>query len=164
MIIYEITNEQDKIETDDKLEDVVKNAIKTTVSEFADDVSVEVSVTFTDNEGIRRINNEFRNIDKETDVLSFPQLEFDVLGKIRPEYMPVSDMYPNVMLGDVVLSLEKAQCQAEEFGHSFLREVGYLTVHSMLHLFGYDHMTDEDKAVMREKEEDIMGKIGLRRG
>lgn len=163
MIIYEISNEQDKIPVDGEIENIVKLSVETAAEEFIKDVSLEISVTFTDNEGIKVINNEFRNIDKETDVLSFPQLEFDVLGVIKPEYMPLSDMYPNVMLGDIVLSLEKAESQAQEFGHSFLREVSYLTVHSMLHLFGFDHIVDEDKLIMREKEEEIMSKIGLTR-
>ena len=163
MIIYEISNEQDKIPVDGEIENIVKLSVETAAEEFINDVSLEISVTFTDNEGIKVINNEFRNIDKETDVLSFPQLEFDVLGVIKPEYMPLSDMYPNVMLGDIVLSLEKAESQAQEFGHSFLREVSYLTVHSMLHLLGFDHIVDEDKLIMREKEEEIMSKIGLTR-
>ena len=163
MIIYEISNEQEKISVDGEIENVIKLSVETAADEFVKDIPLEVSVTFTDNEGIKIINNEFRNIDKETDVLSFPQLEFDVLGVIKPEYMPLSDMYPKVMMGDIVLSLEKAKSQAEEFGHSFLREVSYLTVHSMLHLFGFDHMTEEDKFIMREKEEEIMSKIGLTR-
>ena len=163
MITYEITNEQGKILVDSEIENTIKTAIKTVAEEFAEGIPLEISVTFTDNDGIKDINKEYRNIDKETDVLSFPQLEYDVLGVIKPEYMPISDIYPSVVLGDIVLSLEKAESQAMEYGHSFLREVGYLTVHSMLHLFGFDHMIEEDKFIMREKEEEIMEKIGLMR-
>lgn len=115
----------------------------------------EVSVAFVDNAEIRRLNAEFRETDAETDVLSFPMGE-------DGEY----DLNPKTgakLLGDVVISLEKAEEQAADFGHSFEREVCYLTVHSMLHLLGYDHMTPEDKSVMRSKEEAVMTVIGLAR-
>lgn len=115
--------------------------------------SYEVCVTFVDNDTIRKINREHRNIDKETDVLSFP------LGE-NGEY----DENPetgNRMLGDVVLSVEKAVAQAEEYGHSLNREAAYLTVHSMLHLLGYDHVNGGLEQVrMREKEETVMQSIG----
>lgn len=159
MISFEITNEQQKVEITKELEDNIKLSITTAVNEFKIPCDLEFSVMFTDNEGIKVINKDFRNIDRETDVLSFPQLEFKTLGVIENEYLPTGD-YP-LMIGDIVLSLEKAMLQAEEFGHSFLREVCYLTVHSVLHLLGYDHIEDEDKKIMREKEEIIMNKLGL---
>ncbi len=115
----------------------------------------EVGVTFVDNEEIRRLNAEFRKKDSVTDVLSFP------LGE-NGEY----DTNPDTgakLLGDVVISLERAREQAVEFGHSLEREVCYLTVHSMLHLLGYDHMEPNEKAVMRSKEEIVMTRIGLSR-
>ena len=119
--------------------------------------TAEVDVTFVDNETIRVINREHRDIDRATDVLSFP------LGE-NGQY----DVNPETgakMLGDVVLSLERAEEQAKEFGHSFEREVGYLTVHSMLHLLGYDHVKGGWAAVhMREKEETVMETVGLPRG
>ena len=98
----------------------------------------EVSVTFTDNEGIRALNSEFRGIDKETDVLSFPLTDFE--GGDEP---PADE--PSIMLGDIVISLEKAAAQAQEFGHSFERECAFLCVHSMLHLLGYDHVNNEEE-------------------
>ena len=108
----------------------------------------EVSVTFTDNEGIRAINREYRGKDAPTDVLSFPLFESDGAG--------------TKMLGDIVLSLEKCRAQAEEFGHSFNRKCAFLTVHSTLHLLGYDHETGEDdERDMRERQTAIVTKMGL---
>lgn len=119
--------------------------------------SAEVDVSLVDNEQIHRINLEQRGIDMPTDVLSFP------LGE-NGHY----DRHPATgaaMLGDIVLSMERAAAQAEDFGHSFQREVGYLTVHSMLHLLGYDHVDGGLEAVrMREKEEAVMNSVGLPRG
>ena len=120
------------------------------------DGSALVDVTLVDNEQIHAINLEQRGIDASTDVLSFPlgeNGEFD----ISPEN-------GEKLIGNIVLSLEQAQRQAEEFGHSFNREVGYLTVHSMFHLMGYDHVGGGLEAVhMREKEETVMNQIGLSR-
>ena len=119
--------------------------------------SAEVDVSLVDNAMIHQINLEQRNIDAPTDVLSFPLGVDGVYDK-----NPATDAY---MLGDIVISLERAQSQAEEYGHTFQREVGYLTVHSMLHLLGYDHVEGGLEAVrMREKEEAVMLSIGLPRG
>ncbi len=119
--------------------------------------SAEVDVTLVDNEQIHRINFEQRSIDMPTDVLSFPLGEGGVYDQ-----NPATGAY---MLGDIVISMERAEAQAEEYGHSFRREVGYLTVHSMLHLLGYDHVDGGLEAVrMREKEEAVMTMVGLPRG
>ena len=119
--------------------------------------SAEVDVSLVDNARIHEINLEQRNIDAPTDVLSFPLGEDGVY-----DVNPATGAY---MLGDIVISVEKAKAQAEEFGHTFQREVGYLTVHSMLHLLGYDHVNGGLEAVrMREKEEAVMLSIGLPRG
>ena len=121
------------------------------------DGSAEVDVSLVDNDQIHAINREQRNIDAPTDVLSFPLGENGEYDK-----NPATGAY---MLGDIVISLERAQAQAEEYGHSLQREVGYLTVHSMLHLLGYDHVEGGLEAVrMREKEEAVMLSIGLPRG
>ena len=121
------------------------------------DGSAEVDVSLVDNARIHEINLEQRDIDAPTDVLSFPLGEDVVYDK-----NPATDAY---MLGDIVISLERAQAQAEEYGHSLQREVGYLTVHSMLHLLGYDHVEGGVEAVrMREKEEAVMLSVGLPRG
>ena len=119
--------------------------------------SAEVDVSLVDNEQIHAINLEQRQIDAPTDVLSFPLGEDGVYDQ-----NPATGAY---MLGDIVISLERAQAQAEEYGHTLQREVGYLTVHSMLHLLGYDHVAGGLEAVrMREKEEAVMLSIGLPRG
>lgn len=119
--------------------------------------SAEVDVSLVDNPRIHEINLQQRNIDAPTDVLSFPLGEDGVYDQ-----NPATGAY---MLGDIVISMEKAQSQAEEFGHSLQREVGYLTVHSMLHLLGYDHVQGGLEAVrMREKEEAVMLSVGLPRG
>ena len=114
----------------------------------------EISVTLTDNEGIHALNKQYRNIDAPTDVLSFPLVEYE-----NTEEPPVDEA---TMLGDIVISLERAEEQAEEFGHSFEREVSFLTVHSMLHLLGYDHVnSDEEEAEMREHQRVVMKALGL---
>lgn len=119
--------------------------------------SAEINVSIVDDDEIRQINNEHRHIDSSTDVLSFPLGENGVYD-VNPE----NGAY---MLGDVVLSIERAQEQADQFGHSLQREVGYLTVHSILHLLGYDHVEGGLEAVhMREHEEAIMAQVGLPRG
>ena len=113
----------------------------------------EVNLTLTDNEGIWKINKEFREIDRPTDVLSFPMGENGVYD---------TDMETGAkILGDVVISIEKARDQAQLYGHSLQREVGYLTAHSVLHLLGYDHMENMERVRMREKEELVMEQLGL---
>ncbi len=121
------------------------------------DGSVQVDVTLVDNERIHEVNLEQRGIDKPTDVLSFPLGENGVYD-VHPET-------GEMLLGNIMISLEQAAKQAEDYGHSFNREVGYLTVHSMLHLLGYDHVQGGMEAVrMREKEETVMKQVGLPRG
>ena len=126
---------------------LVRRAILATLEYEGKDGHSEVSVTFTDNEGIRAINREYRQIDASTDVLSFPLFE---------------EAEGTRMLGDIVLSLEKCRAQAEEFGHSFERECAFLTVHSTLHLLGYDHVnSEEEEADMRARQTAIVEKMGL---
>ena len=128
-------------------------------------VPCEINVLVTNDRGIHAINLASRNIDKPTDVLSFPMFELE--AGVKPDsweaYIdPETDLCP---LGDMAISYERAAAQAKEFGHSVRREVGYLTIHSMLHLLGYDHMDDgPQKAQMREREEIIAGEIsGMQR-
>ena len=113
----------------------------------------EISLTLVEPEEIKSLNAEYRNVDSVTDVLSYPQFE-------DKEQMPSEG---ELCLGDVVICVERAQQQAEEYGHSFEREMVYLLVHSLLHLLGYDHMDDDEKAIMREKEEHVMEHVDLRR-
>lgn len=130
-----------------RLQMLVRRAILATLEHEDKQGHSEVSVTFTDNEGIRAINREYRQIDAPTDVLSFPQ--FEQVGDTR-------------MLGDIVLSLEKCRAQAEEFGHGFEREAAFLTVHSTLHLLGYDHVNSEEEEIdMRARQTAIVEKMGL---
>lgn len=157
-----IRNEQDKLKVTKEIRDTVKLCIKKSLDFMELGDSFEISVMFVDDEEIRTLNNLHRNIDRSTDVLSFPMLEYDEDGKIIEEY---ADFNKNgeLLLGDIVISLEHAEAQAEEYGHSLLREIGFLTVHSMLHLFGYDHMTDEDEREMFSYQEEILKEAGLER-
>ena len=128
---------------------------------------VEVNVLLTDNEQIQEINRENRQIDRPTDVLSFPMIEFD-----HPEEFEIVEDHPEdyfnsdtgeLLLGDIVISMDKVYEQAEEFGHSFERELVYLFVHSVLHLLGYDHEEENDKKIMRQREEEIMAYMEIPR-
>ena len=149
-------NEQDKHQITYKLKMLIRQAIEATL-DFEDYGNIcEVSVTFTDNEGIRELNNKFRQIDRPTDVLSFPLFDFEG----ESDEPPVDEIMN--MLGDIVISLERAKEQADEYGHSFEREVAFLTVHSMLHLLGYDHeISEEDDKNMRARQSEIMNIMGL---
>ena len=135
-------------------------AAKTALDYMGFDRDAEISVMFTDNEGIRVLNAQHRGIDRATDVLSFPMLEYDDDGEMFDDPGDIED---ELCLGDIVISLERAAEQAEEYGHSFEREVGFLTVHSMLHLLGYDHMTEEEEKEMFGFQKEILAKMGLER-
>lgn len=150
-----ITDAQKKVRIPTGLRLLVRRACIAVLREEKFDGNAEVSVTFVDDEEIRDMNQKFREIDNATDVLSFPLGE-DGTYDVNPATGAK-------LLGDVVISLERAQKQAEEFGHSMEREVCYLSVHSMLHLLGYDHMEPQEKAEMRMKEEIVMTRIGLER-
>ena len=149
-----IKNDQKKIKMTPDLRKLVKRAVLA-VLDFEDfGRRAEVSVTFTDNEGIHALNREYRNVDRPTDVLSFPLSDGE-------DYDTDGDA---VLLGDIVISLERAQTQAEEYGHSFEREVAFLTVHSMLHLLGYDHETSpEDERDMFARQDEILISAGMTR-
>ena len=121
--------------------------------EGIDEERTEISVTFVEAEEIRELNRDYRDNDKVTDVLSFPQ--FDDLNDI-PDF-------GEICLGDVVICKDRAEEQAEEFGHSFEREIIYLFTHSILHLLGYDHMEEEEKKEMRAREEEVMTHLGIER-
>lgn len=117
----------------------------------------EISVSIVDNEEIQQINQQFRNINRPTDVLSFPQLTFEENEKVE------TNEKGEVLLGDIILSIEKAKSQSEEYGHSLKREIAFLTVHSMLHLLGYDHMTKEEEKEMFEKQTKILERMNISR-
>ncbi|WP_315168178.1 rRNA maturation RNase YbeY [Metaclostridioides mangenotii] len=147
-----LENRQDKINLEDELLEKLNDIIIECLHYEGYDDDYDVSLSFVDNKEIKELNSEFRGIDKETDVLSFPLLddEFDVeLGEVS--------------LGDIVVSLEKALDQSIEYNHSIEREVCFLVCHSMFHLLGYDHDTEENTKVMRHKEEHILGKLNITR-
>ena len=139
---------------------IITKCIETTLGAENITVPCEINVMVTDDKGIHAINLASRQIDRPTDVLSFPMFELEPGNPPEDweDYLdPATDMCP---LGDMAISLERAIAQAKEFGHSTRREVGYLTIHSMLHLLGYDHMDDgPQKAQMRAREELIAGSI-----
>ena len=129
------------------------------------DIPLAIEFVFVDGEEIRRLNRELRDTDKVTDVLSFPALD-DIKGQAicGDDYPYEIDEEGNLLIGSVAVCCDRAKEQAEEYGHSYERELHYLLVHGIMHCLGYDHMTDEDKAEMREKEEQILGKLGISRG
>ena len=139
---------------------IIRRCVEATLDAEGVSVPCEINVFVTNDKGIRAINGASRGIDKATDVLSFPmfQLTPGQLPEDWSEYLdPETDMCP---LGDMAISLERAIAQAKEFGHSTRREIGYLTIHSMLHLLGYDHLDEGvQKAQMRQREESIAGAI-----
>ena len=142
----------------------IKRCIRGALDQEGVRVPCEINVLLTDNQGIREINRELRDVDRETDVLSFPMFEFtpgDFPEDVTELLDPGSDLLP---LGDMALSVEKIKSQAEEFGHSQEREIGYLTVHSVLHLLGYDHLDEGPmKKQMRAREDAIMEYLDIPR-
>ena len=150
-------NDQESFQISYRLKMLVREAIIATLAYEGHNNDCELSVTFADNDGIKQLNSQYRGIDKETDVLSFPLLDF--VGGDAP---PVDE--PSQLLGDIVVSLEKADEQAKEYGHSFEREVAFLCVHSMLHLLGYDHVnSEEEEREMRRRQTEILNGMGISR-
>lgn len=159
-------NRQSKLEVTEefvnKLSDVCTFALK----EEEVNVEYQISLLFVDNEEIREINVETRGIDKATDVLSFPMIDYENGKVYKNMYIgyEFDETYMDgkeLVLGDMVLSLEKALEQSLEYNHSYEREVAYLVVHSILHLLGYDHMEEEEKNIMRKREEEILNKLNI---
>ena len=146
MDIY-IDDRQDEVKLDQKVYEVVEEALREPLLLEGESPCYEISVSFVDNEEIRELNRDYRGVDKETDVLSFPLQE--------------DFMVSTPLLGYIVISAEKALEQSNEYGHSFIREVAYLVVHSTLHLLGYDHMGDDEKLDMRNSEKEIMRRLNL---
>lgn len=166
-MIY-MDDRQSLISVEKDLEENIKEIIDYALKEEQVLIPYEVSLIFVDNEAIREINSDTRGIDRATDVLSFPMLDYDEKKVFKECYLDqefsIIDLNEgNLVLGDIVLSLERAKEQSEEFGHSFIREVCYLVTHSILHLLGYDHMEDDDKVIMRAREEEILSKFNIER-
>ena len=147
----EENNDYDKI-----IKPVLKECYK---EENLLDSNLIIQITLTNPKNIRKFNKEYRNIDKETDVLSFPMFEKEELDdKIKNKDFSHEDI-----LGDMVISIERVHEQAKEYGHSFERELSYMVVHSFYHLMGYDHIEEDDKKIMRQKEENILQKLNITR-
>lgn len=127
----------------------------------------QVNLLLTDNEGIRQYNNEYRQIDKATDVLSFPMIEFEKEGEFSVVEKPGADCFEpesgELMLGDIIISVDKVKEQAEQYGHSQKREFAFLVTHSLLHLCGYDHMEPDEAKVMEQKQDEILTALGITR-
>lgn len=155
-------------QTRQSMEEVFQKAVETALKSEGIKTPTEISLTVVSKETIQEMNREYRGVDSVTDVLSFPLLEYEEAepemqirmafddGEIDPET-------EEVMLGDIVICEARAKEQAEEYGHSFQREMGFLAVHSVLHLLGYDHMEPDEETVMFEKQRQILNSMGLTR-
>lgn len=149
-MIVEFDNRQENIEITEGFIGIIKRSIEAVVDEEDLNSDIEVSVSFVGDEEIRELNKNYRNVDSTTDVLSFP---------IDDEFKIISNI-----LGDIVINTKKVIEQAKEYNHSNEREISYLTVHSMLHLLGYDHIDEEDRLAMRNKEKKIMDNLKIYKG
>lgn len=143
-----IDNQNESIKISQEMEDKISSALATGLDHLGYGNDYEISITIVDAKEIRQLNNQYRGVDKETDVLSFPLYEKDQIPQAG-------------MLGDIVISSNRVRQQAEKFGHSQEREFIYLTIHSLLHLLGYDHIEDDERLEMRTKEKEIMKKLGI---
>ena len=158
-------------ETEDRLKLPEKQIIEAVVTEALDyencPYEAEVNVLWTDNPSIQEINREQRQIDAPTDVLSFPMIDYESPSDFSHVEEAAEDYFNpetgELLLGDIVISVDKVREQAEKYGHSQTRELAFLTAHSMLHLFGYDHMEDEERLVMERKQEEILKRLGYTR-
>lgn len=152
------SNEQSTEKDSPELRCLVKAVIYEALEYEGFEKSAEISVTFTNDEGIRKINRDQRNIDSPTDVLSFP------IMSVEDKEADTDMSNGAVLLGDIVLDLERARVQAKEYGHGFTREVAFLTAHSVLHLLGYDHLTgEEEDRDMRRRQDEILTLMGITR-
>lgn len=165
-VLFERDGEE---EIDFDYEEVLQRVIGEALRQEQCPYECEVNVRLTENEGIRRVNQEFRDLDVPTDVLSFPMVEYEVSADFSQLDSPEAKvMYFNLdtgelLLGDIVISLERAREQSEEYGHTLERELAFLTAHSMLHLMGYDHMEENEREEMERKQENILQNLGITR-
>ena len=148
-------------------ESVLRSVIEEAVSYVRCPYECSVNVLLTDNNNIHEMNRQFRGVDRATDVLSFPMVDygtpadFDGIEELASDYFDPDS--GELMLGDIVISVERAMEQAAEYGHSLKRETSFLKAHSMLHLFGYDHMEDSERVEMERMQEEILTKLGITR-
>lgn len=157
-----IENEQTVIAVTDDMRKLLDKTVRACLVSENIRVGCETNILLTDDESIQSINTQFRNIDKPTDVLSFPMTDMKN-GELLSEagdYDPDEEL---LLLGDIVISMETAKRQAEQYGHSFERELAFLTAHGAFHLLGYDHMEKDEETVMFSKQEAVLAKLGLKR-
>lgn len=153
-----IDDETSLLEKEPKILELIENVVKATLNNENFPQSIELSIMFTTDEVIKEINFEHRGIDKITDVLSFPQIDWSSYNiDIVDKNIETGD----IILGDIVICVERALEQSKEYGHSFQREIGFLVAHSMLHLLGYDHMEKNEEEKMIKKQEKILRSLGL---
>lgn len=158
-----VENIQDKFEFTDELNEILKSAVNGSLALEGFKIPSEISILLVDDEHIREINKEQRDIDKATDVLSFPMTTM-VNGEMEEDTGDYDMDEELLLLGDIVISMETVDRQAKEYGHSFEREFAFLTTHGMFHLLGYDHMSSEEEKIMMGKQEEVLKDIGLTRG
>ena len=148
-------------------QEIIQRVAEAALDDIECPFEAEISVLLTEDEEIRRMNREFRQIDRATDVLSFPMLEFDRPGDFSHVEEEYEDCFNpesgELMLGDIVISMDKVREQAESYGHSEERELAFLVAHSMYHLFGFDHLDETEAAIMEQKQREILEGIGYRR-
>ena len=161
-------NRQEKLNVDEEFINSLEAVCDFVLKKEGVNCKYQISLLFVDNEEIREINRETRNIDRATDVLSFPMLDYPNKKFFKDVYIDYNfdETFldgDELVLGDIVLSLERALEQSEEYNHSYKREVSYLVEHSILHLLGYDHMEEDDKAIMRKREEELLGELKISR-
>ena len=148
------------LESNDKYEEIIKRVTEQCFKEEKiENSKLYISITLTNPEHIHEINKQYRNVDRATDVLSFPMFEKEELD----EKIKNNDFEHEDVLGDIVISIEKVEEQSKEYGHSFEREFAYMLVHGFYHLMGYDHIEENDKVIMRKKEEIVLNKLGITR-
>ncbi len=146
----------ENLEYEEIINKVIRECFKT---EKMDKLKLYISITLTIPDVIKSINKKYRNIDNPTDVLSFPMFEKDEIEAIKKQKSEIEEC-----LGDIIISVPKVIEQAEEYGHSFERELAYMVVHGFYHILGYDHMIDSDKKEMRKKEDEVLNKLHITRG
>lgn len=148
-------------------EDTLRLVCQAVLEEEGCPYEVQVNVVLTDDEGIRVLNREYRNVDRATDVLSFPNVDFCRAGVFEMDEDSEADYFDpetgELVLGDIMISLDRMYAQAESYGHGVRREFAFLLAHSMLHLCGYDHMEDDERLVMERKQEEILTGLGITR-
>lgn len=151
------------------IEEIAKKVSQAVLDSEGCTYEVEISLIITDDEGIHEMNRDFRGIDRPTDVLSFPNVSYDEPGdfSVMDGEQNVDLLNPdtgNIIFGDIVINEARVRSQAIEYGHSEMREFAFLVAHSMLHLCGYDHMEEDEAAVMEKKQKDVLDKLGITRG